>query len=111
MNYTDEDLDQMSWEDLLALRKQVEGDQQQQNKVANYEHQAYAREEVERDPMQALVMQAAIPGYQLKKQVQRGLNAVAPEVFPQGSRSQGGFAQMASGYKGVLQGLLARMQR
>ena len=100
MNYTDEDLDQMPWEDLIHLRKTVgTANQEEQNRVANAEHQAYARERVKENPLQAIVMGAAIPGYQAYK-------ALVP-----GSRSEGGLAQMGAGYKGVLQGLLARMQR
>lgn len=98
MNYTDEELDNMSWEELLDLRKKVEGNQQDQNRAANYEHQAYAREEVQANPLMALPMAAMIPGYQVWK----GIKGT--------SRSEGGLDQMKHGYKGVLQGLLARMQ-
>lgn len=99
MNYTDDELDNMSWADLIALRKKVEGNQQEQNRAANYEHQAYAREEVADNPLKAVSMAAMIPGYQVYKGIAGG------------SRSEGGLEQMKHGYKGVVQGLLARMQR
>jgi hypothetical protein len=97
-SYTDEDLENLSWEELLALREKAVG-QQAQNKAANYEHQAYARDVVQENPLMAVPMAAMIPAYQVYKGI-RG-----------GARSQGGFEQMAHGYSGVLQGLLARMQR
>ena len=100
MNYSDDELDQMSWEDLIALRNKVgTTNQEQQNRVANYEHQAYAREEVADNPLKAVSMAAMIPGYQVYKGIAGG------------SRSEGGLEQMKHGYKGVVQGLLARMQR
>lgn len=99
MNYTDEELDKMPWDQLIALRKQVENNQQQQNRVANYEHQAYARETVQDNPLMAVPMAAMIPAYQVYKGVMGG------------ARSEGGLQQMEAGYKGVLQGLLARLNK
>lgn len=97
MNYTDDELDNMSWEELLQLRRQVQG-QEMQNRAANYEHQAYARETVQDNPLMAIPMAAMIPAYQAYKGVMGG------------ARSEGGLSQMGAGYKGVVQGLLARMK-
>jgi hypothetical protein len=98
MDYSDEELEKLSWSELLALREQAMG-QQEQNRFANAEHQRYARDTVEENPLMAVPMAAMIPAYQAFKSVAGG------------ARSQGGFQQMAAGYKGTLQGLLARMSR
>lgn len=98
MDFTDDELSKLTWEELLALRNKVQG-QAEQERVANYEHQRYARDTVEDNPAMALPMAAMIPAYQAYKSI-RG-----------GARSQGGLEQMGYGYNGVLQGLLARMQR
>lgn len=98
MNYTDEELEGLDWQELLALREQARG-QAEQNRVANYEHQRYARDTVEENPLMAVPMAAMIPAYQAFKAV-RG-----------NARSEGGLDQMGAGYKGILQGVLARMQR
>lgn len=95
-SYSDEELEGMSWQELLALRERTKG-QVEQNRVANAEHQRYARDTVEENPAMALPMAAMIPAYQLKK-----------AVFG-GARSEGGMDQMKSGYKGIVQGLLAKM--
>ena len=93
MDYSDEALNDMSWRDLWKLRNQVTNNQPEQNRVANYEHQAYAREATKENPMMAVPIAAAIPAYQVYKGVMGG------------SRSEGGLQQIGHGYIGIMQGL------
>ena len=93
---SDEYLENLSWEELLELRRNAQT-QAEQNKLANAEHQAYARDTVKENPLMALPMAAMVPGYQVFKGIAGG------------ARSEGGLAQMGAGYKGILQGLLEKM--
>ena len=90
-------LDNLTWEELIALRRKYNGDKQAQNILAPYEHMAYAREDVRDHPYMALPYMAMIPGYQVYK-----------ALFSSG-RSSNPLEAMAGGYKGVAQGLLQRL--
>lgn len=90
-------LQDLTWEELLALRRKYNGNQDAQNLLAPYEHMAYAREDVRDRPYMALPYMAMIPGYQAYK-----------ALFI-GGRSNNPLQAMAGGYKGVAQGLLQRL--
>jgi hypothetical protein len=92
-DFSTDNLDTMSWQNLVALRNQYNDDQQAQNAIAPYEHQAYAREAVEQNPMNALAYMAMIPGYQAYK-VATGEGRSSPSV-----------EELLHGYKGVFQGI------
>lgn len=68
--------------------------QEEQDAIANKEHQAFAREAVAENPAMAVPLLAAIPVYQGAKAL--GLTK---------SRSGGGVAQAAAAYEGVQEGL------
>lgn len=91
------ELGNLSWEELLELRRRYTGNQEAQNLLAPYEHMAYAREDVRDRPYMALPYMAMIPGYQAYK-----------ALFT-GGRSNNPLEAMAGGYKGVAQGLLQRL--
>ena len=100
MNYSDSDLEGLSFSELMHLREQAKT-QADQNRYGNAEHQAYTRGVVEENPLAAIPLAAMIPAYDIKKR------------FTGEGRSEPGLAQMGAGYAGIMQGLrnglLARM--
>jgi hypothetical protein len=91
------ELGNLTWEELLELRRKYNDNPQVQNLLAPYEHMAYAREDVRDRPYMALPYMAMIPGYQAYK-----------AMFT-GGRSSNPLEAMSGGYKGVMQGLLQRL--
>lgn len=92
-------LQNLSWEELLELRRKYNGNQDMQNLLAPYEHAAYAREDVRDRPYMALPYLAMIPGYQAYKAIKGG------------GRSNNPLEAMKGGYEGVFQGLLQSIQK
>jgi hypothetical protein len=71
-----------------------------QAQLAPYEHQAFAREWTQDNPLVAApALSVAIPGY-----------ALAKLLGIQSGRTQPSWAEMAGGYRGIGQGLLSLMQ-
>lgn len=85
-------LENMSHSDLYAARMGAPA--QSQATLAPYEHQAFAREWVGENPLNALSAAAAIPLYTAYKA--SGLS---------NARSPASFAEITQGYKGIGQGL------
>jgi hypothetical protein len=81
---------------LLALRKQYGNDPTMQQVLAPYEHQAYTRETVQRNPWSAIPLAVATPAYAAAK----GLGILGSR-----SGSSDPLAQIIAGYKGIWQGL------
>ncbi len=89
------DLSSVPFDQLLALRQAAPSSEQQ--RIAPYEHRAYARETVQSDPLAALSMAINIPAYQLAKLLR---------LVPSDERSTpASFDQLIEGYKGILEGL------
>lgn len=85
----------LPWNDLYQMRAQSQ-DPQVQNLISPFEHRAYAREEVQSNPINALLYGAGlIPGYQIAKAI--GLQP--------GSRTGPNWEQFIQGQKGVGEGL------
>lgn len=86
------DLARLPWDQLIQLRLQhPEAAAQQQ--LAPYEHRAYAREEVGRNPLLAPAYLAMVPGYQLFK------------LLSGGARTAPALQQLGHGWLGVAEGL------
>lgn len=97
----------MNLEDILKMRREMESmphdslyqmrsrlpDREMQRAVAPYEHRAFAREWTQENPLNALALIPAIPGYQLYK------------MFTDESRSGVDFNQIGQGYMGMGEGL------
>jgi hypothetical protein len=79
---------------LLNLRANVPSGSPTQELLAPYEHRAFAREEVGRNPLMALPISAAIPAYQGWKALGQG-----------GARTPPSLEQLLQGYLGVKEGL------
>lgn len=92
-------LAQLSWPDLLELRKRA-ANQDEQDLLADYEHRAYAREQVAENPLMALPYAAMVPGYQALKLLRGGA----------GSRSRASLHQLGQGYAGIGDGLAAALR-
>lgn len=89
------DYSHMSFDELRRLRDQYPDDSPMQEVIAPYEHQAFAREWTQDNPLVAApALAVSIPGYALAKllNIKHG-------------RTKASFAEMASGYRGVGQGL------
>lgn len=85
----------MSQAQLLMLRNSLPPNDPRQNMLAQYEHQAFAREYTEDNPITGPIgLSFLIPGYALAKSV--GLAH---------GRSQPSIASILAGYKGIGQGL------
>lgn len=93
-------LARMRWAQLLELRKQ-HADPQTQNLLADYEHRAYAREDVADDPWKAPFYAAMVPGYQALKLLRGG----------QGSRSDASWRQLGQGLIGAAEGVAQAWRR
>lgn len=64
---TDEALSSMPWFDVYNLRIKHKGNPEMQAKIAPFEHQAYAREQVSENPFSAPVWAMMPAGYQIYK--------------------------------------------
>jgi len=63
----DDQLANMKWQDLYNLRERASGNPKFQEKLAPFEHQAYARETVADNPIAAPVWAVLPAGYQALK--------------------------------------------
>jgi len=87
----DEVLASLPWGDLLTLRKRFDGDKAAQNRLAPYEHRAFARELVEEQPVTGTIGQGVlIPFYTLSKLL--GLEK---------SRSDPSWEEIRQGFAGI----------
>ena len=82
----------LSHSELVRLREQ---NPELQDLLAPYEHRAFAREYVTENPLRALGMVGAIPGYQLYKMTGQS-----------GARSKPSMNQMLQGFQGTGEGLM-----
>jgi hypothetical protein len=83
---------------LMAMREMYTGNQEMQNLISQYEHQAFTRESTAENPMMAIPYAVAIPGYNIYKQMTGA------------GRSKPSMGQVVGGYKGIYQGLMQRLQ-
>ncbi len=89
------DYSRYSFEQMRRLRDQYPDNSPMQAQLAPYEHQAFAREWTQDNPLVAApALSVSIPGYALMKLL--GL---------QGGRTKPSLAEMAGGYRGIGQGL------
>lgn len=80
------ELEKMSHGDLLMLRRQHNDDKVVQELLAPYEHRAFAREQVEESPINALALPVMVPAYEAAKAVglMRGRSSPSMESMKQG---------------------------
>lgn len=97
---THKELTNLSHSQLLQLRSYIpDEDQKTHNLVAPYEHQAFAREYTNENPVSGtLGLAAAIPAYQLAKLFGLAQGRSAPSM-----------QEVKAGYQGIEQGLLQHM--
>src|SRR4051812_1560226 len=95
---TSGDMENMSWNDLYQLRVKHRGDQEAQQAIAPFEHQAYAREQVKDNPITAAAWAVMPAGYQAAKAL--GLTGPDDDMSTPPSMEQA-----MAGMKGVLQGI------
>lgn len=96
---TEEEMAGMDWESLLAARKQAleNKDYGQSKAVSPYEHRAYARETVAKNPEQFGAFNILPFGYQAAKML--GLGAFDPGTTPPS------LTQLGQGLIGAFEGL------
>lgn len=87
-----EEMKRMPHSSLYQMRSQLPN-RELQRAIAPYEHRAFAREWTQENPLNALSLIPAIPGYQLYK------------MFTDQSRSGVDFDQIGQGYAGMGEGL------
>lgn len=66
---TEDQMAGMPWDKLIEYRKGIDMNHPVQNKLAPYEHRAWAREQVAQNPVNALAYALMVPGYQAGKAV------------------------------------------
>ena len=93
------DYSRMSFEQLRGLRASYPDNSPMQAILAPYEHQAFAREQTEANPLAAPGMAVAVPGYALAKLL--GMSH---------GRTQPSWEQVVGGYRGIGQGLMGLTQ-
>jgi hypothetical protein len=94
LDLNDDDLAKMPWVDLISLRNKMTAPDQQE-KIAPYEHRAYARENTN-SPLDALQMALLVPGYQGYKLLRS---------FNPASRTSPSWKQLQQGLLGTWEGL------
>jgi hypothetical protein len=99
MQPTPESLETLDHSALMAMREMYTGNQEMQNLISQYEHQAFTRESTAENPMMAVPYAVAIPGYNIYKQMTGA------------GRSEPSMGQVVGGYKGIYQGLKQRLQQ
>lgn len=93
---SDDEMEKMGWDDLYSLRLKNRGNKENQAAIAPYEHQAYAREEVAKNPIIAPAFATLPIGYQVAKLV-RATDTDDMSTPPS-------LKQMVHGLKGIIQG-------
>lgn len=101
-----EDFSKMSLDQLMELRYRLGNNMDVQQKVAPFEHRAWAREEVAQNPLMALPYAAMIPGYQAAKMV-----GLLKSDDPQHPTTPPSWEQMKQGFTGVGEGLLGWLNK
>lgn len=94
-----EELGKMAHSDLLQLRYKYEGKKDMQEKIAPFEHRAWAREYVKESPAAAAVIPIMSAGYQVAK----ALHLTGKDEQSTGASSE----QFTQSLKGVYEGLSA----
>ena len=89
----------MSWKELVSIRQANKGDKELQEKIAPFEHRAYARELVKDSPSTAILLPFLIPGYQVAK----GMGMDSIEATPPSME------QLKEGFAGLYEGLVSKM--
>jgi len=93
------DYSRLTFEQLRALRAQYPDDSPMQAQLAPYEHQAFAREQTQRNPLAGAGLAVAVPGYALAKLL--GISH---------GRTPASWDEVAGGYRGIGQGLAGLME-
>ena len=93
-----QDLSTADWLSLLEMRRKAQS-KAEQDRLAGYEHRAYAREAVSENPWMAARLLIATPAYQVAKAT--GLL---------GARSSPSLTQMGQGLLGIGEGLLTKFK-
>jgi hypothetical protein len=104
LNLMQKDLEAMRFAQLADLREKYKDDPEIQAQLAPYEHQQFARGLSEEDPLNALGLAIATPGYALAKspaliRLSQMLGLVGPGATP------ASLDQIRQAYKGIGQGL------
>lgn len=97
ITYSDDELARLNQRRLLELRKSAPN-QAEQNRLANYEHRAFARETVAEDPLMAPLLGVAIPAYSIAKALPKSLTGNK-------SRSEPSLEQVRQGFNGIGDGM------
>ena len=92
-------LSSMNWDNLIALRHANTKNQKAQQLLADYEHRAYAREEVAKNPLKAPIYPLMTAGYQGMKVVRDAVTGTPEGGTPPSLK------QAAAGLKGTAEGL------
>ena len=96
---SDDQLEAMDHGSLLMMRAKFKQDMNAQDRLAPFEHQAFAREYVKENPVSGTAaLLAAVPLYYAAK-----LLNIAPKG--DGPQTAASFDQVSHGYKGIAQGL------
>ena len=100
-----EDMDNMDFYRLMQAREQA--DAQGNEQLAPYEHQAYARELTQENPINALGLAVAAPAYYVAKQpalmgLSQKLGIVGEGATP------ASMEQLKRAYRGIYQGLTTK---
>lgn len=100
-----EDLDNMDFYRLMAAREQADAAGNAQ--LAPYEHQAYARELTQDNPLNALGLAVAAPAYYAAKQP--ALIGLAQRLgLVGGNATPADLEQLKRAYRGIYQGLTTK---
>lgn len=97
ITYSDDELARLNQDRLLELRKSAPS-QAEQNRLANYEHRAFARETVAKDPLMAPLLGVAVPAYSIAKALPKSLTGNR-------SRSEPSLEQVRQGFNGIGDGM------
>lgn len=100
LDYTDDQLAGMSHADLYRLRN-LFADKLAQNRIAPFEHRAFAREAVTENPLLSIPIALATPIYQGYKALPLGAR----------SRSDPGWDQIGQGLLGIGEGIAGFFRR
>lgn len=95
---SDDQLESMDHGALSMMRAKFKQDMNAQDRLAPFEHQAFAREYVKENPVSgAAAMLAAVPMYYAAKLLRIAPKGDGPQTAPS-------FDQVSRGYKGIAQG-------
>jgi len=96
---SEKELAKMDLDSIIKLRFAYKGDLEAQEKLAPYDHRAFMRETVKKNPLTAPAFAILVPGYEVAKSIGLDVSTTDEPATPASIKS------MSEGFRGIVEGL------